>query len=206
MRTLRSAPRTCITTLLKAAFIFLASAWSFAPDLVQADPNESGQDRPVLVGLTLGARTFNEELELEDQFSFGGRVGLGLGSRWALLVDFVACHTARKSTAAIVYVDALRVLGRMNFTTGKLRPYALLGPGGVLFLFSDAATTAGATLTIGAGADYRVASRTRAFLELSSDLYSQEEATYDIEGDIISVEPEHAEWLGTLSAGIAVEF
>src|SRR5262245_58605232 len=110
--------------------LFLAVA--LAPSRALADDPPK---RPVIVGITIGARFFNDDLELGNDFAFGGRVGMGLGPRWALITDFIACHPSRDETAVAAYVDALRLLGRYNFKTGTFRPYAVAGIGGVLFLF-----------------------------------------------------------------------
>jgi hypothetical protein len=136
----------------------------------------------VTIGVTIGLRYFAEELELSDAFAFGGRVGLGLDERWGLLLDFVAAHTYRKSTNRVAYVDALRVLGRANILTGRFRPYVQAGGGGLLFLFNDALTTAGAAATYGVGADYRLAPQALVLVESSLDLYSQSDITYEFDG------------------------
>lgn len=164
------------------------------------------RERPVIIGITIGARLFTEELELGNDFAFGGRVGLGFNRRWELLLDFVATHTARESSGRVAYVDALRVLGRANLLTGRFRPYVLAGPGGLLFLFNDTPTTAGGAATLGLGADYRLAPQTFGFIESSIDLYSQQDITYDLDGRAAFSGPDRARTLGTIVAGIGVEF
>jgi hypothetical protein len=151
-------------------------------------------------------RTFPEVLALDATFSFGGRVGVGIDDRWGLIFDFVACHTTRETTLAVAYVDALRALGRFNLATGRVRPYLVAGIGGIWFLYHDASTTAGGALTLGGGIDYHLASRTRIFLEGSTDLYSHEEILYSAEGHPVFAGPETMEMLGTVSMGIGVEF
>jgi hypothetical protein len=163
-------------------------------------------ERPVIVGITIGARFFNDDLELGNDFAFGGRVGMGLGPRWALITDFIACHPSRDVTAVAAYVDALRLMGRYNFKTGTFRPYAVAGIGGVLFIFNDTPTTSGGALTAGLGADYRVAPQTRLFVEATRDFYSEQNITYDIEGNPAYTGDEKIKALGTICTGISVEF
>ena len=164
------------------------------------------KERPVMIGITIGARLYPEELDLGDDFAFGGRVGVGLNRRWSLVLDFVASHTVRQRTSRVAYVDALRVLGRANIMTGRFRPYVQAGVGGLLFIFNDTPTTAGGALTFGLGADYRLAPQTFMFLESSADLYSHEDVTYDIYGDARFSGPDRGRTLGTVCVGIGVEF
>jgi len=159
-----------------------------------------------MIATTLGVRMFHRDLELDDDFAFGGRVGMGLNKRWALLLDFVACHPHRQPTAVAAYVDALRILARANLRTGRFRPYAVGGIGGVVFMFNDTPSTAGGTLTTGLGVDYRIAPQTSVHLEGSIDFYSQQEITYERNGSVVFAGPTHARTLGTISAGIGVEF
>lgn len=197
-----SGPPVRFQARLALCFLF-ASLATATTARAEDDPSLT---RPIQLALTVGVRTFPEELSLDDTFSFGGRLGIGIDDRWGLILDFVACHTTRNTTAAVTYVDALRGLGRYNIATGRIRPYLLAGAGGVWFIFHDASTTAGGTLTLGGGADYRIASRARIFLEASTDLYSQEEVVYSAQGDPIYVGPASTETLGTVSLGIGVEF
>lgn len=175
-----------------------------------AQAADAGSERPpsrsVLLGITFGARFFNDELQLGNDFSFGGRVGIGLSPRWALITDFVACHPSRETSGVITYVDALRFLGRYNVMTGSIRPYVVAGVGGILFIFNDAPTTAGGALTVGLGTDLKVASRTRLFVEASRDIYSVQDITYDLAGQPLYTGDEHTSALGTISGGIGVEF
>ena len=189
-----------------SGLLFLLVALSVSPS-AHAEPSPSTSiARPVSVGITFGARFFNEDLQLGNDFSFGGRVGIGLGSRWGLVTDFVACHPSRETTGVIAYVDALRLLGRYNIATGSVRPYLVAGIGGVLFIFNDTPTTAGGALTVGLGTDLKVASRTRLFVEASRDFYSVQEITYDLVGQPLYTGDEHTRSLGTISGGIGVEF
>ncbi|HET9250979.1 MAG TPA: hypothetical protein VFP58_02545 [Candidatus Eisenbacteria bacterium] len=199
-------PSTFVAALALAATV---SCGLLVPDLAWcADEAETEPppDRPVIVGVTIGIRMFHEELQLGDDFSFGGRVGVGLGDRWALMMDFVACHPSRPATAVAAYVDALRMLARFNLHTGKFRPYMVGGIGGVLFMFQDSPTSAGGALTLGVGADYRVAPQTRLYLEATTDLYSQQQFTY-LPGGAVSYHGDYeTKTLGNVGAGISVEF
>jgi hypothetical protein len=193
-------PRAWGVLLLIGALAFWSTAQ--AAETVPDGPPA----RSVLLGITFGARFFNEDLQLGNDFSFGGRVGIGLGSRWALMTDFVACHPSRETSGVITYVDALRFLARYNMMTGAIRPYVVAGVGGILFIFNDAPTTAGGALTVGLGTDLKVATRTRLFVEASRDIYSVQDITYDLAGKPLYTGDEHTRALGTISGGIGVEF
>ena len=133
-------------------------------------------------------------------------MGVGLSDRWDLMMDFVACHPSRESTAVAAYVDALRMLARFHLHTGAFRPYIVGGIGGVLFMFQDSPTSAGGAFTFGVGADDRVAPQTRLFLEATTDLYSQQQFTYMPDGSVTYHGGYETKTLGTISAGIGVEF
>jgi hypothetical protein len=164
------------------------------------------KERPVMIGITIGGRFYPEELDLGNDFAFGGRVGVGLNRRWSLVLDFVASHTYRQRTSKVAYVDALRVLGRANLLTGRFRPYVQAGVGGLLFLFTDTPTTAGGAVTFGVGADFRLAPQTFVFVESTADLYSQDDITYDYDGSVAFSGPDRVRKLGTMCVGIGVEF
>jgi hypothetical protein len=164
------------------------------------------KQRPVIIATTLGIRMFHKDLQLDDDFCFGGRVGMGLGKRWALLLDFVASHPHREPTAIASYVDALRLLVRANVLTGRFRPYVVGGIGGVLFMFNDTPSTAGGAITAGMGSDFRIAPQTTVFVEGSVDIHAQQDFTYQQDGSVAYFGPDRARTLGTLSAGLGVEF
>jgi hypothetical protein len=189
-----------------AVAAILTAAPARSQTVEAAAPADSTTTRPVLVAITIGIRMFHQELQLGDDFSFGGRVGVGLGDRWDLMMDFVACHPSRESTAVAAYVDALRMLARFRLHTGALRPYVVGGIGGVLFMFQDSPTSAGGAFTFGVGADCRVAPQTRLFLEATTDLYSQQQFTYLPDGSVTYHGGYATKTLGTISAGIGVEF
>ena len=73
-------------------------------------------------------------------------------------------------------------------------------------MFNDTPSTAGGALTGGLGADYRIAPQTSVFLEGSIDLHAQQEITYKLDGSVAFAGSTRARTLGTLSAGIEVEF
>jgi hypothetical protein len=158
-----------------------------------------------MLGLTIGIRTFDDNTGLGDDFSFGGRGGLNLGPRIAIIADFVASHPSRDSATPAVYVDAFRMLVRYNIVTGTLRPYVLAGGGGVFFLFHDAPTRSMPAWTGGLGADYQIAPKTRAFVELSGDRYSEQDVSYDLEGTPVFTGDEQTRSLSTLSVGFSVD-
>ena len=185
---------------------FLAIAVSLATPASGWAVETNTKERPIIIATTLGMRLFHPDLELKDDFSFGGRVGMGMNKRWALILDFVACHTHRQSTAIATYVDALRVLARANVLTGRFRPYVVGGIGGVLFMFNDTPSTAGGAITAGLGSDLRIAPQTSVFVEGSIDLHAQQDFTYDSDGSVTFFGPDRARTLGTISTGLEVEF
>jgi hypothetical protein len=164
------------------------------------------QQRPVTFAVTGGARFFNEDLDLNTDVSFGARLGIGLSDRWAVLLDFVASHPIRESTQELAPIDALRALARANILTGKIRPYAIAGIGGILFFFDDAANAAEGSVTFGGGIDYRIARRATVYLEGSTDLYRPDGVIYTPTGIVYQTEPRETQFLGTISIGVGVEF
>lgn len=175
----------------------------FLPTSVRADART--KPHSAMLGLTIGIRTFDDNTGLGDDFSFGGRGGLNLGPRIAIIADFVASHPSRDSATPAVYVDAFRMLVRYNIVTGTLRPYVLAGGGGVFFLFHDAPTRSMPAWTGGLGADYQIAPKTRAFVELSGDRYSEQDVSYDLEGTPVFTGDEQTRSLSTLSVGFSVD-
>lgn len=176
----------------------------FLPTYVRAD-NARTKPHHAVLGLAIGIRTFDDNSGLGDDFSFGGRGGLNLGPRVGIIADFVASHPSRDAATPAVHVDALRMLIRYNIVTGTLRPYVLGGAGGVFFLFHDAPTRSMPAWTGGLGIDYQIAPQTRAFFELSGDLYSEQDVSYDLEGMPVFTGEEQTRSLGTWSVGISVE-
>lgn len=172
------------------------------PALGRADVAKS---RSGVIGLAIGIRGFDESSTLGDDFSFGGRGGLNLGSRISVLADFLASHPSRDSSTPAVYADALRMLVRYNIRAGSLRPYFLAGAGGVFFLYHDAPTRSIPAWTGGVGVDYRIAPKTRAFLELSGDLYSEQDISYDAEGMPMFTGEEQTRAQSALSFGFSVD-
>lgn len=163
-------------------------------------------DRTVTFAPVVGARWFEKDLDLETDIAFGARLGMDLSARWGVLVDFVASHPVRTSSGREVVIDALRVLARVNFATGKTRPYAVAGIGGGMFLYPDAANTAEGMLTMGLGVDHRIGRRLRAFAEGSADMFRSETVYYSPTGAEFLIEPRQTFLLGTTALGLSVEF
>ena len=161
--------------------------------------------RSGMVGLAIGIRGFDESSSLGDDFSFGGRGGLNLGSHISIIADFLASHPSRAAVTPAVHVEALRMLVRYGIHAGDLRPYVLAGAGGVFFLYHDGPTRSMPAWTGGVGADYRIAPSTRAFLELSGDLYSEQDVSYDSEGMPVFTGEERTRSQSALSFGLSVD-
>ena len=75
-----------------------------------------------------------------------------------------------------------------------------------MFIFDDAPSTGEGALTVGLGADYRVASNAMAFLETSIDVYRSDRVTYTPTGEAFQTRPTETEMLGAIAIGIGVEF
>lgn len=164
------------------------------------------QQRPVTFAVTSGARFFNEDLDLTTDVSFGARLGIGLSDRWGVLLDFLASHPVRESTQELAPIDALRALARANILTGKVRPYAMAGIGGIIFFFNDAANAAEGAVTFGAGVDFRIARKALLYVEASEDLYRPDGVVYTPTGIVYQTQPRKTERLGAVSIGIGLEF
>lgn len=164
------------------------------------------QTRPVTFAVTTGARFFNEDLDLKTDASFGARLGIEVSDRWGVLLDFVASHPVRESTQELAPIDALRALARANILTGKIRPYAIAGIGGILFFFNDANHAAEGAVTFGGGVDFRIARRAVLYLEGSEDAYRADGVVYTLTGAVYQTEPRKTQRLGTISIGIGLEF
>lgn len=163
-------------------------------------------ERAVTFAPVVGARWFEEDLDLETDIAFGARLGMELSPRWGMIFDFVASHPVRTSSGREVVIDAMRVLARMNFATGDTRPYVVAGIGGGMFLYPDAPNTAEGMLTFGLGVDHRIASRVRVFTEGSGDMFRSETVVYTPSGGEFLVEPRQTFTLGTLGMGLSFEF
>lgn len=177
-------------------------AASLATDFVPARAAE----RSVTFAPVVGARWFEEDLDLETDIAFGARLGMELSPRWGMIFDFVASHPVRTSNGREVVIDAMRFLARVNFATGDTRPYAVAGIGGGMLLFPDAANTAEGMLTFGLGVDHRIASRLRLFGEGSADMFRSETVYYAPNGTEYLIEPRQTFLLGTTSLGLSIEF
>jgi hypothetical protein len=193
----RVLPRVTHRWVLALLLIFVVHGQSSA---------SQEQPRPVTFAVTGGARFFNENLNLNTDVSFGARLGIEVSDRWGVLLDFVASHPVRESTRELAPIDALRAFARANILTGKVRPYALAGIGGILFFFNDAANAAEGALTFGAGVDFRIARRARLYLEGSEDVYRPDGVLYTPAGTVYQARPRRTQHLGTIAIGIGLEF
>jgi len=194
-----------------AAFGLLLPLWA-AGALAQesststASPSIQNQGRTITASIESGARFFNKDLDLGTDVSFGGRLEMGLSTRWGVIMDFLASHPTRNSNGATVPIDALRALARGNILTGRIKPYLVAGVGGLLFWFDNAPNGAEGNLTFGAGADYRFGSRTLLFLEGTTDIYRSYPIVYGPEGQVLRVGERETETLGAATIGIGMEF
>ena len=184
-----------------ATAAILACGALFVPGLALA-----GTDRPLLAAVMAGARSFDSEVGLESEASFGARFGMGLSNRFTVWIDALTSRPTRTATAETANVTALRALGQAHLLTGKVRPYVLVGGGGLIFNFEDAFDTAGGIATVGGGIDWRFTRRALLFAEGTADLYRARMVTYSSTGQEVSSSPRETQTATAVSAGIAVEF
>lgn len=181
---------------LLAAF---ASCWTLPS-------GAAASDRKVTFAPVVGARLFEEDLDLETDIAFGARIGMELSPRWGMLFDFVASHPVRTSSGREVVIDCMRVLAKVNLVTGETRPYVIAGIGGGMFLFPDTPNTAEGMLTVGLGLERQVGNRLAVFVESSADMFRSETVIYTPSGGEYLVEPRETHILGTACIGLSLEF
>ena len=155
---------------------------------------------------TIGVRGFDSSLDLNGEVSFGLRLGTDVSPRFSVMMDYVYTSPSRETTGTPANVTALRGLVRYKVLSGSLRPYLLGGVGGVLFDFRDTFDTGSITLTLGAGAEYRLGSRASLFAEASADGYRSRTVSYSSSGEELEATERETQAVLTGTAGIAVEF
>ena len=184
-----------------AVAAFLAGAAVVAPA-----PALAAADRPLLVAVTAGVRSFDAEVGLRSEAAFGARFGMGVSDRFSVWIDALTSRPTRRASNETANVTALRALAQAHLLTGNIRPYVVVGGGGLIFNFEDAFDTAGGIGTVGGGVDWRFAQRALLFAEGTADLYRARMVTYSSTGQEISSSPRETQTATALSAGIAVEF
>jgi hypothetical protein len=184
-----------------AATAILACGALFAPGLALA-----GTDRPLLAAVMAGVRSFDSEVGLESEAAFGARFGMGVSDRFTVWIDALTSRPTRTVTTETATVTALRAIAQAHLLTGNVRPYVLIGGGGLIFNFEDAFDTAGGIATVGGGIDWRFARRALLFAEGTADLYRTRMVTYSPTGQEVSSSPRETQTATAISAGIAVEF
>jgi hypothetical protein len=169
---------------------------------------DATEDRPIVVSVTAGLRTFNDDLGLQDAFAYGARVDMAFSSRVGMIFDFVDAQPVLLTDYATATVPALRALFRVNILEGKYRPYALAGGGGMLIQYPDDVSTGAATVTFGAGLEGRFGKQARVFVEGTADIFWAEPYTSPAGPGYpgIQVSPRQTESAGTICAGAGLEF
>lgn len=163
-------------------------------------------DRPLLAAVTAGVRSFDAEVGLESEAAFGARFGMGASDRFTVWIDALTSRPTRSASTEMANVTALRALAQAHLLTGSVRPYLMVGGGGLIFNFEDAFDTAGGIATVGGGIDWRFARRVLLFAEGTADLYRARMVTYSSTGQEVSSSPRETQTATAVSAGIAVEF
>jgi hypothetical protein len=157
------------------------------------------------VAPTAGARFFGD-IGLTNELSMGLRVGLGVGQRLTIWTDMVYSQPTGTASERRADVSALRLLAQVQLTRGVLTPYVLGGFGGILFDYGDRTDAAFGTLTGGGGVRYRAGTRTALFAEGSFDLYRSQTVFYTSYGSPEGSTERLTHLIGSITAGIAVEF
>src|SRR5512138_1485434 len=152
-----------------------------------ARPAAAESDRTVQVGLFAGSRSFASRLDLSSEFAAGGRVGLDLSRHASLLMDAVYTTPTRTTTDAFTRVIAVRTLVQVRPVSGRLRPYAIGGLGGMLFDFEDTPDASGGTLTGGFGVEYGLTRGVALYGEGSIDWYLNRDVAYAPTGERLTV-------------------
>lgn len=184
-----------------AVAAFLAGAAVVAPA-----PALAAADRPLLVAVTAGVRSFDAEVGLRSEAAFGARFGMGVSDRFSVWIDALTSRPTRNASTETANVTALRAIAQAHLLTGSVRPYVVLGGGGLIFNFEDTFDTAGGILTAGGGVDWRFSPRALVFAEGTADVYRARMVTYSLAGQEISSSPRDTQTATALSVGIAVEF
>jgi len=162
--------------------------------------------RPLQLALFAGGRSFESRLDLSSEFAAGGRVGLDLGRHAALFMDAVYTTPTRTTTNAFTRVISVRTLVQVRPLSGRLRPYAIGGLGGVLFDFEDTPDASGGTLTGGVGVEWNVRDRFALFGEGSIDWYRNRYITYAPTGERLTVSDRSMAQIRTFGAGLLARF
>lgn len=183
------------------AVAFLAGIPLLAPA-----PARASTDRPLLAAVTAGVRSFDVEVGLESEAAFGARFGMGVSERFTVWIDALTSRPTRTTSTETANVTALRALAQAHLLTGNVRPYVVVGGGGLIFNFEDAFDTAGGIATLGGGVDWRFARRALLFAEGTADLYRTRMVTYSLTGQEVSSSPRETQTATAVSAGVAVEF
>ncbi|HKQ20374.1 MAG TPA: hypothetical protein VJW75_11595 [Candidatus Eisenbacteria bacterium] len=163
-------------------------------------------DRTLLAAVTAGVRSFDSEVSLESEAAFGARFGMGVSDRFTVWIDALTSRPTRSASTETANVTALRALAQANLLTGSVRPYVVVGGGGLIFNFEDAFDTAGGIATVGGGIDWRFARRALLFAEGTADLYRARMIAYSATGEESFSSPRETQCATAVSAGIALEF
>ena len=168
-----------------------------------AEP-ESGHD--YWLAPTVGARTFDDKLDLERGVALGLRVGLGLDRRFGLFMDYAQSDPDEKGSTEVARVSSLRLMGVVRPVAATIQPYLMGGFGGLLFHFGDTRDGAGSSASVGGGLEYAAMSRARIFVEYSAEFYRIKMATYSSTGQITSTSDAETDAVQSITGGVSVGF
>lgn len=181
-------------------FVFAILATAIAPW------NAHAEGRSILVGATLGARSFEDRLDLSSEAAVGLRMGLGLNEHVSVLMDVNYTTPTRATTGRLARVTSLRSLVQYRYIAGPVHPYLLGGVGGVLFDFDDTYDAAGGTFTGGGGIEFRLARQVTVFGEATLDWYRSRSVTYAPTGEQLTIGKRNTDEVRTIMAGLLARF
>jgi hypothetical protein len=197
-----SLSRSRAASWLLATALLLLTAGASAAETAPTDYPQ----RPFLIALTAGVRSFEQKLDLGSEVAVGLRAGAGVNDRVTFLLEYVHTAPARKTTGATAHVSAVRGLAQVRLLRSAVRPYLLAGVGGILFNFEDAVDTAAGTVTFGGGIEFEAWKHVSLFAEGYADIYRARSVTYTSTGEVLTSTERSTDTVGAGMAGIAVEF
>jgi hypothetical protein len=164
------------------------------------------QRHPLIVAVTGGACSFDDDRGLRDEATVGARTGVGIGDFVTLWTDLSYSNPLQKAQpSATADVYALRMMVQIDAVRTPFAPYAIVGGGGVLYSFDNAVSNAAGVLVLGGGLRYRFG-RAVLFAEGKGEM-SRVRAIETLPFDPPVLAPERTTtWNESLVGGFGVEF
>ncbi|HYJ34469.1 MAG TPA: hypothetical protein VE326_14800 [Candidatus Binatia bacterium] len=161
---------------------------------------------PLIVAATGGACSFDNDRGLRDEATVGARSGVGMGDFVTLWTDLSYSNPLQKANAtAAADVYSLRMLVQIDALRTRVAPYAVVGAGGVLYSFDNAAGTAAGVLVLGGGVRCRMG-RTVLFVEGKGEMSRIRSIETSDFGEPTLSADRTTTWNESLVGGFGVEF